>query len=229
MTKRAIYTQAFSPSAANDSMKPHRSSANAFAVIFLPGVGPALICASFIENYKPVFPMSTSKHHAAYMVAKEIPGSSRSKIEKARYIGPVDNTEVFEVTVRLRRKAELELHDDTSFMSDTNPAQRNYLSREQYEESYGADQGDIDKVVAFAKEHELNVVDISVARRSVLLSGNAKSFSKAFGTEIGKFELDGATYRLRSGSITVPESLGDAVEGVFGIDNRPAGRHHDGY
>jgi kumamolisin len=206
------------------NMDVRQSSAAAFALNILPSLGSSLISSSFGRTCKAVFAKSNSRRHTACMVAREVPGSSRNKIEEARYIGPVDNTELFEVTVQLRRKAQLELHDDSSFMADALPGQRSYLSREQYEESYGADQGDIDKVVAFAKEHELEVVNVSVARRSVLLSGNAEKFSKAFGTEIGQFELDGGTYRLRSGPVTVPESLGDAVEGVFGIDNRPAAK-----
>ena len=33
-------------------------------------------------------------------------------------------------------------------------------------------------------------------------------------------------YRARSGALTVPAALGDAVMGVFGIDDRPQARPH---
>jgi hypothetical protein len=98
------------------------------------------------------------------------------------------------------------------------------LSREQNEESYGADLGDFDKVVAFTNDHELAVVCIIVAKRNVLLSGNAERFSKAFGIEIGNFEPECGAYRLRNCPVTVPESFGDAVENAHGIDNRPAAK-----
>jgi kumamolisin len=198
----------------------------AFVSAFLPRRGSFSIRSSCARSPECIFSNPTRRRHFVCVVHKEVPGSSRSELEGAKKIGPLDENERFEVTVRLRRKADLEGHDDRSFMGDVLPKQRVYIDREQYEKSYGADDDDVEKVVEFAHDYDLEVVNSSVARRSVLLSGSAKNLCKAFGTTIGKFEHEGALYRLRRGPITVPEALEELVEGVFGLDNRPCAEPH---
>jgi kumamolisin len=100
------------------------------------------------------------------------------------------------------------------------------LTREEYAASHGADPADIAKIEAFAGAHRLVVVESSRARRSVFLSGTAKDFATAFGTEIENYEHGGGTYRGRTGPLTVPTEIADLVEGVFGIDDRPVAKPH---
>jgi len=157
---------------------------------------------------------------------KPIPGSDRSTFSGARAIGPVAGDERFEVTVRVRRKTPLQALAAQGFNADVLPAQRHYLTRQEYATSHGADPADLAKVEAFARAHGLVVVESSPARRSVFLSGTAAAFAAAFGTTIENYEHDGGTYRGRTGPLTVPAELADVVEGVFGIDDRPAAKPH---
>ena len=106
------------------------------------------------------------------------------------------------------------------------PGQRQYLTQEQYVTAHGADPADLAKVEAFAQKHGLVVVETSAARRSVFLSGTAANFVAAFGTAIEHYEHDGGTYRGRTGPLSVPSYLADIVEGIFGIDDRPAAQPH---
>ena len=157
---------------------------------------------------------------------KPVSGSERTPYLDARPVGPVPDDERFEVTVRVRRKTDLKSLADRGFDADVLPADRRYLTRDEYAASHGADPADLAKVEAFARAHGLVVVESSAARRSVFLSGTAASFAAAFGTTIQHFEHDGTTYRGRTGALTVPEDLADVVEGVFGIDDRPAAKPH---
>jgi kumamolisin len=158
---------------------------------------------------------------------KTIDGSDRgSPLHGAHVVGPVPADERFEVTVRVRRKAALGSLTANGFHADKAPGKRNYLTREHYAANYGSDPADIAKVEAFAKAHNLVVVESSPARRSVFLSGTAEDFAKAFGTTIEQYEHDGGTYRGRTGALTVPADLAPVVEGVFGIDNRPVAKPH---
>jgi kumamolisin len=43
----------------------------------------------------------------------------------------------------------------------------------------------------------------------------------AFGVELTRYEHPDGNYRGRQGPVMVPTQLADAVEGVFGLDNRP--------
>ncbi|BFU92465.1 MAG: kumamolisin [Nitrospira sp.] len=152
-------------------------------------------------------------------------GSERSPHHGARVDGPVPNDERFEVTVRIRRKTSLQSLAD-GFHTDKLPMNRRYLTREQYASSHGADSADMEKVEAFARAHNLVVVEKSQARRSIFLSGTAADFARAFGTTIEHYEHDGGTYRGRIGPLTVPAELDGIVEGVFGIDDRPVAKPH---
>jgi kumamolisin len=82
------------------------------------------------------------------------------------------------------------------------------------------------RIEAFAQAHGLIVVESDAARRSVFLSGTVAQFAATFGADIEAYQYDGSTYRGRSGPLTVPADLVDVVEGVFGIDNRPAATPH---
>lgn len=155
-----------------------------------------------------------------------ISGSNRTPLHEAKAVGAVSDDERFEVTVRIRRKAPLDSSTESGFHTNQLPGKRHYLSRDQYASAHGADPADIAKVEAFAQEHGLVVVESSVARRSVFLSGRAADFAVAFGTKIEHYEHDDGTYRGRTGELTVPADLADIVEGVFGIDDRPVAKPH---
>jgi kumamolisin len=155
-----------------------------------------------------------------------VSGSDRVPLHGALTIGAVPKEERFEVTVRVRRKAPLQNLAADRFQTDQLPEKRRYLTQEEYASTHGADPADLAKVEAFAREHNLVVVETSAARRSVFLSGTAADFAAAFGTTIEHYEHDGGSYRGRTGPLTVPANLADIVEGVFGIDDRPIAKPH---
>jgi kumamolisin len=155
-----------------------------------------------------------------------IPGSERAALADAKAVGEVSPQERIEVSVRLRAKAGVHGLADTGTMTDRPPQERQYLSRDEYASAHGADPQDIDKVAAFAKAHQLAVVESDAARRTVLLSGTAATLCAAFGATLHQFEFDGGTYRGRTGSLSVPMELAGIVEGVFGLDNRPQATPH---
>src|ERR1700712_680247 len=101
-----------------------------------------------------------------------IPGSDREPVQGAIAVGDCHPDERLEVTLRLRPKAPLE---DRAAHDEMAPLQRTYLTREEFASRHGADAKDIAAVEAFAKAHGLVVVDTSVGRRSVVLSGTAST------------------------------------------------------
>ncbi|HEY2561706.1 MAG TPA: S53 family peptidase [Caldimonas sp.] len=155
-----------------------------------------------------------------------LPGTTRRAIPGARAAVPVLPEERIEVSVRLRAKPGARDLDAGGALGDQPPAERSYLSRDEFAARHGASAADIGKVAAFAKAHQLAVVESSVPRRTVVLSGTAAAMSQAFGVTLKQFEHDGGTYRGRIGAISVPGELADIVEGVFGLDNRPQASPH---
>jgi kumamolisin len=156
-----------------------------------------------------------------------IPGSDRTALEGAKAVGPARPDERVEVTLRLRAKTPIAHALSASGASgDTHPGARQYLTREQFAASHGAEPADLAAVAAFAAAHGLAVVESDAARRSVVLSGTTQSMNDAFGVALQQFEHASGSYRGRTGAVTVPDNLAGVVEGVFGLDDRPAATPH---
>jgi kumamolisin len=161
------------------------------------------------------------KTMAKKMKRTTIHGSERTLMAGSKVEGSVEPDERFEVTLRLRPITPLDQLSAGGVDSDVLPQDRHYLSREEFAAIHGADPNDIAKVEAFAKEQNLVVVEASVDRRSVVLSGTASAFAAAFGTKLQHYEYPDGTFRGRTGSLTIPEELDGVIEGVFGLDDRP--------
>ncbi len=155
-----------------------------------------------------------------------IPGSDKQALPGAKAVGPTRPDERLEVTLRLRARTPLQSLAASDTSADTHPGSRKYLTREEFAAAHGADPADIAKIDAFAKASHLQVVEADADRRSVVLSGDAKSMNDAFGVSLQQYEHDNGTYRGRTGTISVPADLAGIVEGVFGLDDRPHADPH---
>ncbi len=152
-------------------------------------------------------------------------GSDRAPLPRAHAVGPTPPDERLEVTVHLRSKAVPEALAPTAF-ADQPPQTRQYLSRDELAARLGAAPPDVDAVTQFARAHGLAVVSADAGQRRVVLAGPAAALCSAFGTALYQYESPAGRYRGRTGPLTVPNGLGDIIEGVFGLDNRPQAEPH---
>jgi len=60
----------------------------------------------------------------------------------------------------------------------------------------------------------------------VQLTGAASDIQKAFGVELNQKIIDGQEFRVREGSILLPQALTGLVVAVLGLDNRPQASPH---
>jgi kumamolisin len=156
---------------------------------------------------------------------KPLAGSERAPLPGAREIGPANPKEMVDVTIRLRSRAGKK--PIVSADAFTKPiAKRKIMSRQEFEQSHGADPESIAKVEAFAREHKLNVKEKSAARRTVILSGPVSAMNEAFGVQLKEYQHPNGKYRGRTGAVQIPAALQDVIEGVFGLDNRPQAKPH---
>jgi len=151
-------------------------------------------------------------------------GSERHLAPEAHLLGPADLTETLSVSIRVRRRPDALPLPDLQSRAAMPPGQRKFLSHEDFSAQYGAAQADLDQVENFARDHGLTVVESSIPRRTVVVSGTVKQMSDAFAVELGRYESPTETYRGREGDIHLPNDLVDIVEGVFGLDNRRMAR-----
>lgn len=156
-----------------------------------------------------------------------IPGSERTALPESRIVGEVNPVDLLTVTVRVRRAGTAgELRAHVMAAGQKKPKERRYLTREQFVAEHGATTEDIAKVVSFAHQHGLTVVESSRAKRSVKLTGTIAAFTAAFRVDLHQFKRADLSFRGRLGSISVPAELVGIVEGVHGFDNRPVASPH---
>lgn len=149
-----------------------------------------------------------------------LPGSEKVAPASAA-TGTPDANEVLDVTVRVRRRQSL------NALVSTEATVKTILSRRELASAYGADPAEMRRVEAFASEYDLTVVQRSLARRSLVIRGTVAQMSQAFGVSLQLYRAtDGTEFRGRSGPVNVPAGLVDNIEGVFGLDNRPAASAH---
>jgi len=152
--------------------------------------------------------------------------SNRTLLPGANLIGPADAAEQIQVTVRVRRGSSSTEFPSDAELGSSHPAQRNYITREEFASKYGARAKDIAAIRTFAAENGLQVVRVEAPRRTVILGGTVGAFNKGFGTQTHLYSYQGQTYRCRSGVLKIPAELKGIIEGVFGLDNRPQAKAH---
>ena len=167
--------------------------------------------------------MATSKKRVT------VTGSEKKALPNAKVIGSVDPEARIEITVVLRPRATrskaLSVRAAAASAMQTD-AQRHYLSREEFEAERGADPEDITAIEAFAHDHNLTVVETSLAKRTIRLAGTVKDLTAAFQPKLKEARLAGRSLRTRTGGISVPAGIAPMVVAVLGFDNRPAARPH---
>ena len=155
-------------------------------------------------------------------------GSEKASIAGATEIGPVDPNERVEITI-IARPDESTQRISAEVLGRLPVSKRAHLSREKFADNCNASQDNNGKIVKFAKDNSLQVVGVTPARRSVMLSGLASQFSDVFQVELKRFKHPSpryGTFRGRSGPLFIPESLSSAILAVLGLDDRPqAGTH----
>jgi kumamolisin len=144
-------------------------------------------------------------------------GSEKAPLPGWERVGAVELGDEVRVTVVLRRKS-------------ADPAVGNgmHLEYQQFAERHGASLEDIALIEQFAHDFELSVVESSVQKRRVILTGTAEAMAKAFGTNLAYYKVGSAGYsfRGRTGAVTIPAELEGSVVAVLGLDNRPIAKPH---
>jgi kumamolisin len=156
-----------------------------------------------------------------------IPGSNRPAVPQAKLLKKSDPGSRIKVSIYVRQNptAPGKSLSPLDELNSKLPAERRYLSGDEFNSTFGADPADLDKIAAWAKASKLKVLDRSVPKRRVLVEGTIGDISKAFGVQLNEYDHpESGRFRGRVGQIHVPADLFGIVQGVFGLDTRLVGR-----
>jgi kumamolisin len=147
---------------------------------------------------------------------------------RAFIVGLPNPNRPIEITVLVRPPQQLaaERYLNADEVGGLAPPDRRYLTREALAASHGADPADVRAVARFGAQHGLRVVGANQAARTVHLIGSIANVSRAFGVRLARYRHTGGIYRGRTGPVYIPGELEGVVQGVFGLDNRPAAKPH---
>jgi kumamolisin len=149
-------------------------------------------------------------------------GSERASLPDATPAGPLDTSQRAELTVVIRRRAEL-------------PAEivagPTVLTSEELAERYGADPADVDLVRRELASRGLEITAVRPATRRIKVAGTLADLATAFGTTLAQVSSPDhrgrlVTHRYREGPLYVPAALDGVVVAVLGLDTRPQARPH---
>jgi kumamolisin len=154
------------------------------------------------------------------MAKQALPGSHRDPVAGAWAVERTAGDQRLEVTMIVRRRETAGLKAHLAELG--RGARRAPMSHAEFAAAYGADDGDLQQVVTFARAHGLAVAQQHPGRRTVVLTGTVAQLEAAFEVELSDYEFDGGAYRGRTGPVHVPAELAPVIEAVLGLDNRPA-------
>ena len=153
----------------------------------------------------------------------QLAGSERASLPDVIQTAPLNTRERAEITVVLRRRAELpaEIVEGPTVLSTAELA-----------DGYGADPADVDLVSRELTSRGLEVTAVHPGTRRVKVAGSLGDLSSAFGTtlrQVSSPDPQGrgrVTHRYREGPLYVPAALAGVVTAVLGLDTRPQAQPH---
>jgi kumamolisin len=149
-------------------------------------------------------------------------GSERAPLANAAPAGELDLSERAELTLVLRRRAELP--------ADV-IAGPTVLTSDELAERYGADPADVDLVSRTLTGRGLEITAAAPASRRVKVAGTVGELAGTFGVTLRQVSSPDpggrlVTHRYREGPLYIPAALDGIVLAVLGLDTRPQARAH---
>jgi kumamolisin len=149
-------------------------------------------------------------------------GSERAPLANATPTGELDLSERAELTLVLRRRAEL---------PDEVIAGPTVLTSDELARRYGADPADVDLVSRTLTGRGLEITAAQPGSRRVKVAGTVGGLAGTFGVtlrQVASPDPGGrlVTHRYREGPLYLPAALDGIVLAVLGLDTRPQARAH---
>jgi subtilase family serine protease len=123
----------------------------------------------------------------------------------------------FELVLRLRDAAGAESLV-RALNSPGSASYRHYVTATEWESKFSPTAGSVRQAEQWLRSEGFKVGKVSKDRISVSASGTSGQVEKAFGTGLENYKLNGQTVRLATGSLSVPASIANSVEGTLGIN-----------
>ena len=159
-----------------------------------------------------------------------LPGNTRPEATTENDRGAVaDGFPLAHLLLQLRRPPEQEstleqLLDD--LQDPKSPNFHKWLKPQQFGQSFGVAQQDLDAITQWLQSHGFTVNSIYPSRTLIDVSGTAGQVREAFHTEIHNLDVNGITHIANMSNPQIPEALAPVIVGIVSLhDFKPRGMH----
>ncbi len=152
-----------------------------------------------------------------------LPGSAHAPLDARSVRGRLARERLLDVSLHLRAPQARRL---PGLLGQPRRGPGAWLSRDELRALRAADPRHASLIGRVARGLGLQVLDFSVGRRSAWLRGPAAALEAAFGVELVRHEHHGRLCHGHDGPVHVPAAWAELVDGVFGLQSRPAARPH---
>lgn len=122
------------------------------------------------------------------------------------------------VTLGVRRRKDL---PDLTSLDNRLPGERKYMTRERLAREFGSDPDAVTKIQAFARRNGLVVTREQPSAARLTLGGTVSDLSRAFRVTLMDYTHPTlGQFHARTGPVSVPPDLAQAITGVFGFSNQ---------
>lgn len=178
---------------------------------------------------------------AAVGCAQELPGDSRAtqgvvhlegslspRARPERDLGRMDPRTRLENMSLLLAPSGTKRERDAFIASLQNPGSPLYhrwLTPEQVADRFGARPADMDRAVAWLRDHGFDVTGTARTGLRVFFSGTVDRVERAFATEMHRYTIDGEAHFAMAVAPSIPADLAPVIVGLHGLDDlRPRAR-----
>lgn len=135
---------------------------------------------------------------------------------------PPDPSLRLDVTIVVRPKCSRAWFNNTAKrLAFTAPAERRYMSHDEFVEKVGASPAELKQVAAFARRYGLKISEISSERWCVAVTGTVAQMARAFAVDFQFREHPDGIYRTHVDAVSLPATIAKFVVAVIGLDSPP--------
>jgi subtilase family serine protease len=162
------------------------------------------------------FALSTAVHAQSTAIAKNTPGF----IKKATNLGTVDPNTGITVTawLKLHDEAQLDALVQQQYKKGSS-SYRKWITRGQFDASYGPTSHEVDSVKNFLTAQGLTVLAVAENNMYVKVQGTVGAIQKAFHVQINRYSFKGRNYRSNKADPVVKGRAGEYIAAITGMDD----------
>jgi subtilase family serine protease len=108
------------------------------------------------------------------------------------------------------------------------PSYHQWLTPEQYGESFGVSEVDAAQVTAWLQSHGMVVEEVTAGRRSIVFSGSAGQVQSAFHTQIHTYRIGNEVHHGNASDPQIPAAFAGVVGGVVSLHDFRSAPMHNG-